>query len=109
MNFSQESSGPNLAISPHMKMISKLRNSTGQGLIEYLMLVCFITVSSIAVVSVVGANVKELYANIAHSLQGRKKIDFTPVDSSMHKARTLEDFMEGAKKPDESSDAGWKK
>lgn len=90
-----------------MKRNQKPNKCQGQGLIEYLILVCLITVSSLAVVSVVGANIKELYANVAHSLQGRKKIDFTPVEGSMYKARTLEDFMEGAKRPDEKP-GGWK-
>lgn len=47
-------------------------NQKGQGLVEYLVLVCLITISSIAIVSVVGANIKELYANVAHSLQGKR-------------------------------------
>jgi Flp pilus assembly pilin Flp len=68
----------------------------GQGLIEYLVLVCLITVSSIAVVSVVGANIKELYANVAHSIQGKRKIEFSDVEKPMYQSRSLEDFTEGA-------------
>jgi len=71
-------------------------NQTGQGLIEYLILVCLITVSSIAVVSVVGANIKELYANVAHSIQGKRKIEFSEVEKEMYQKRSLEDFTEGA-------------
>lgn len=74
----------------------QLLNRRGQGLVEYLVLVCLITVSSIAVVSVVGANIKELYANVAHSLQGKKKVKFTETDPAMYQGRSLEDFMEGA-------------
>jgi len=73
-----------------------LRNRDGQGLVEYLILVCLVAVSSIAIVSVVGANIQELYANVAHSLQGRKKIDFTEVKKEMHQGRTFDDFMEGS-------------
>ena len=74
----------------------KKQKNAGQGLVEYLVLVCLITISSIAVVSVVGANIKELYANVANSLQGKKKVDFTEVEKKMIKGRNLEDFTEGA-------------
>ncbi|MFM8315955.1 MAG: hypothetical protein ACKOA8_16880 [Deltaproteobacteria bacterium] len=74
----------------------RIKNQKGQGLVEYLVLVCLITVSSIAVVSVVGANIKELYANVAHSLQGKKKVKFTETDAEMYQVRSLEDFTEGA-------------
>ncbi|NDC24051.1 MAG: hypothetical protein EBZ49_07970, partial [Proteobacteria bacterium] len=65
------------------------RKSRGQGLVEYLILVCLISVSSIAVVSLVGANIKELYANVAQSLQGKKKIDFSEVEPAMYQKRKL--------------------
>ncbi|NBX92400.1 MAG: hypothetical protein EBQ85_04120 [Proteobacteria bacterium] len=70
------------------------RKSRGQGLVEYLILVCLISVSSIAVVSLVGANIKELYANVAQSLQGKKKIDFSEVEPAMYQKRKLHDFMD---------------
>jgi len=85
----------------------KKMNQSGQGLVEYLVLVCLITMSSIAVVSVVGTNIKELYANVAHTLQGKKKINFTEVEPHMVKSRTLDDFMEGASKPKSSPQASW--
>ncbi|MFM8313445.1 MAG: hypothetical protein ACKOA8_04100, partial [Deltaproteobacteria bacterium] len=66
-------------------------NKKGQGLVEYLVLVCLITVSSIAVVSVVGANIKELYANVAHALQGKKKFDFTEVEQPMIQGRNMDE------------------
>lgn len=80
---------------------------SGQGLVEYLVLVCLITISSIAVVSVVGANVKELYANVAQALQGKKKIDFTEIEPHMVRGRTLEDFTEGAVQPKNQRKETW--
>jgi len=82
-------------------------NQRGQGLVEYLVLVCLITISSIAIVSVVGANIKELYANVAHSLQGKKKFDFTDVQQPMIQGRTLDDFMEGAKTNKKKNQSSW--
>jgi len=83
------------------------KKNSGQGLVEYLILVCLITMSSIAVVSVVGANIKELYANVAHALQGKKKVDFTEIEPHMIQGRTLEDFTEGASKPKNKTRGSW--
>lgn len=84
-----------------------LRNKKGQGLVEYLVLVCLLTISSIAVVSVVGSNIKELYANVANSLQGKEKVSFTEVEKEMLKGRTLENFTEGAKLHGNAKKSGW--
>ena len=83
------------------------KNKKGQGLVEYLVLVCLLTISSIAVVSVVGSNIKELYANVANSLQGKSKVPFTEVEKDMVKGRTLEDFTEGAKLSGVNKKSGW--
>jgi len=82
-------------------------NQKGQGLVEYLVLVCLITISSIAIVSVVGANIKELYANVAHSLQGKKRFDFTEVQQPMIQGRTMDDFMEGAQTSKKKAPGAW--
>lgn len=87
-------------------MKRKRKKTSGQGLVEYLVLVCLIAVSSIAVVSVVGSNIKELYANVANSLQGKQKISFTEIEKKMLKGRNLENFTEGAHLPG-SKKNGW--
>ncbi|NBT57906.1 hypothetical protein EBT16_03885, partial [bacterium] len=69
--------------------------------------VCLITISSIAIVSVVGANIKELYANVAHSLQGKKKFKFTEVEKPMIQGRSLDDFMEGANASQGKKNSSW--
>lgn len=84
-----------------------ITNRKGQGLVEYLVLVCLITVSSIAIVSVVGANIKELYGNVAHSLQGKKKFNFTEVEKPMVQGRTMDDFMEGTRASKSKSNSSW--
>ncbi len=69
----------------------------GQGLIEYLILVCLIALSSIAVVSVVSKNIKEQYANVSSALKNGSKIEVTSPDSSSYDFHGMNDFMEGAK------------
>jgi len=90
-----------------LKKYNNRKKNSGQGLVEYLVLVCLLTISSIAVVSVVGSNIKELYANVANSLQGKKKVPFTEVEKEMLKGRTLEDFTEGATLTGSGKKNGW--
>jgi len=75
-----------------------MRNS-GQGLVEYLILVCLIAVSTIAIVGVVGKNVREQYANISATIRGdRASIRLTKPDSQTYDYRGMDDFTEGAKR-----------
>jgi len=69
----------------------------GQGLVEYLILVCLVAVSAIAVVSVVGTNIKEQYANISAALSGKRDIKLTQPDRKTYQARGLDDFMQSAR------------
>ena len=70
----------------------------GQGLVEYLILVCLVAVSAIAVVSVVGKNIREQYANVSSSLRGGGKVSVTAPERSAYEARGMDDFMDSAKK-----------
>jgi pilus assembly protein Flp/PilA len=72
------------------------KNNKGQGLIEYLILVCVVSVAAIGVVSVVGRNIREQYANISHALQKKQRIELTKPDSRTYQERGMNDFMEGA-------------
>ncbi|MBI1861830.1 MAG: Flp family type IVb pilin [Deltaproteobacteria bacterium] len=47
-------------------------NQRGQGLVEYLILVCLVGVATIGVVSVVGQNLRARYATISSALRGEK-------------------------------------
>lgn len=76
-----------------------LKKTKGQGLIEYLILVSLISVCSIAVVSLVGANVQELYANISNSLRSSNtRVNMTEVKDRDYKRRWMDDFTEGARR-----------
>ncbi len=76
--------------------MKKLGNK-GQGLMEYLILVCLIAVAGITVVSAVGKNLREQYANISKALQNKNKVKTTDVEASAYESRGMDDFMDGAK------------
>ena len=69
----------------------------GQGLVEYLILVCLVAVSAIAVVSVVGKNVREQYANISAALRNGKKVETTSPAPDAYEIRGMDDFWESAR------------
>ena len=80
----------------------KLRGrSSGQGLIEYLILLCLVSVSAIAVVSVVGQNLRARYATISASLRGEKdtRIELESVESNSYELRGFDDYAETSVKP----------
>jgi len=74
-------------------------NRTGQGLVEYLVLVCLIAVSAISIVSVVGKNIQEQYTNVSQALRGESKISLSRPEKKNYDWRGMDDFMEGARKP----------
>lgn len=73
------------------------RRILAQGLVEYLILVCLIGVAAIAVVSVVGKNIREQYANISAALRNSKKVELTVPGKETYDARGMDDFTEGAR------------
>ena len=75
-----------------------LKNKKGQGLIEYLVLVCLIAVGSMAVVRVLGKNVRVQFANVSRSLGGgdAQALDTEDVKDSDYSKRDFSDFMTGA-------------
>ena len=78
-------------------MKSKVRATPtkGQGLVEYLILICLVAVSTIAIVSVVGANIRELYAKVSLALQGKKEqIPFTQPNKDTYRRRGMGNFEE---------------
>ncbi len=75
-----------------------LKNNKGQGLVEYLILVCLVAVAAISIVSVVGKNVREQYGNVSHALQGNGKQTMSTYDHEAVDSRDFKDFMDSAKK-----------
>ena len=75
------------------------KNRKGQSLIEYLVLVCLIAVGSMAVIRVVGKNVRVQFANISRALGGNDDaLKADTVNASDYSKRDFSDFMTGAGK-----------
>lgn len=74
----------------------------GQGLTEYLILVCLIAIAAISVVSVVGQNLRSRFASISSALRGDKEVkkNLAAPDEATYEVRGFDDFTEGAAKPE---------
>jgi len=68
----------------------------GQGLVEYLILTCLVSVAAIAVVGTVGKNIREQYANISAALRNGKSVKLTAPEAGAVEARGMDDFGESA-------------
>lgn len=82
-------------------MQERHRRSLGQGLVEYLILLCLISVAAIAIVSVVGQNLRARYATISSALRGDKDVkkEMDSPESSSYQMRGFDDYVEGARAP----------
>ncbi len=77
--------------------MNQIRNKKGQSLIEYLVLICLVGVGSMAVVRVVGKNVRVQFANVARALGGENdKLEADKVNLKDYSKRDFSDFMEGS-------------
>jgi Flp pilus assembly pilin Flp len=78
-----------------------MANTKGQGLIEYLVLVCLVAVAAIAVVSVVGQNLRARYATISSALRGDREVkkELSTPESSTYQLRGFDDYTDSAGKP----------
>jgi len=75
-----------------------MRNQRGQGLVEYLILLCLIAVSSIAVVTVVGTNIKEQYAKVSQGLRnGSDHISLSSPGKETFRKRGMDDYLENTR------------
>ncbi|MEQ1878406.1 MAG: hypothetical protein ABL958_17315 [Bdellovibrionia bacterium] len=74
-----------------------LLNRSGQGLIEYLIIVALMAVATIGIVRVMGQTVSAKFATITHSLQGRtKSVRTERIEDSHFKNKDLGDFFHGS-------------
>lgn len=91
----------------HFRPLHSLKNSRGQGLIEYLILVALIAVGTMGIVRVVGANVSVQFANIAKALGSGdgQQLKAKSVDQSLYNKKDLGNFMSGAKTSGNSSES----
>lgn len=79
-------------------LLRRNEKKTGQGLVEYLVLVALVAVASIAIVRVVGTNLQEQYARISHAIRGSKasEVPLTAPGKDTYRRRSLKDFAEDA-------------
>ncbi|MCM2281907.1 MAG: hypothetical protein NDI61_08690 [Bdellovibrionaceae bacterium] len=78
-------------------MIQKIKNSRGQGLIEYLIVVALMAVATIGIVRVMGQTVSAKFASATYALQGKKKaVKADAVDEGLYRRKDLGDFINGA-------------
>lgn len=75
-----------------------LHNAFGQSLIEYLLIVALIAVTTIGMVKAVGTNINVHFANIAKALGGDASHELSPVkvQADQVQTRDLHDYMKGA-------------
>ena len=79
-------------------------NKKGQGLIEYLILVALMAVSTIGIVRVLNQTVKSRFANAVYSLQGKtRRVQTESVRESDYQKSDLSDFMTGAASSDSNN------
>ena len=77
-----------------------LSADSGQGLIEYLILVALMAIATIGVVRVLNSNVNAQFANIICGLQGsqcRNQAPLEQIQSDQIRKRDLSDFLRGSR------------
>lgn len=80
-------------------------NQSGQGMMEYLILVALVAVGTLAVVRVIGESIQVKFAQVAKSLGADVQGDIAraKVTESMWKKKDMSDFMQGSLAPKQSS------
>jgi pilus assembly protein Flp/PilA len=75
------------------------RNSCGQGMTEYIIIVALIAITAIGVVTIFGDNVRDLFAGAITALAGEQKVKVgtEKARASHTKSTNLKDFAEDNK------------
>lgn len=74
-----------------------LRNSRGQSLVEYLVIVAIIAIGSIAVIRSLGETIYVRFANITQALQGKESnLQTNEINADEYKKKKFNDFFSGA-------------
>ena len=99
-NRSSFSSSSSSSTNSVQRFPSKLvKNSRGQGMIEYMILVALIAIGTIGVVKVVGQNVGKQFENINRGLGAKKtqKLQLDNASDGQTNRKDLSNFMDGAR------------
>ena len=74
-----------------------MKNQKGQGLIEYLIIVALIAVSSLAIMRVLGQNITAKFGDITYALQGStSQVRKEAINNDHTRIRDMGDFLNGA-------------
>lgn len=81
------------------KFTNLVRNSKGQSLVEYMVLVALITAGTIGVVRVVGYNIGIQYENINRSLGAKasNQLQAVSAEQSHLNKKDLSNFLQGSR------------
>ncbi len=81
------------------KFQNKLKNKSGQGMIEHMILVALIAAGTIGVIKVVGQNVGKQYENINRALGARKteQLQLDNANDNLLRRKDLSNFMDGSR------------
>ena len=76
-----------------------IKNSKGQGMVEYMILVALIAAGTIGVVRVVGYNIGIQYENINRALGSKNatQLQTQSADQSILNKKDLSDFLQGTR------------
>lgn len=78
-------------------MFKPVENQRGQGLIEYLLIVCLVAIGAMAVLRGLGQTVAANFATITNQLQGKPaKAPTVRVDASSYRKKDMSNFFQGA-------------
>ena len=80
-------------------MLKSLLDKSGQGMVEYMILVALIAAGTIGVVRVVGYNVSAQYENINRALGAKTttQLQILNADQNQLSKKDLSDFLKGAR------------
>lgn len=80
-----------------MKQIKNNKKQSGQGLVEYLIIVALVAVGGIGIMQIVGKSINVKFAEIASSLgaSGSEKIEKAEITQSSVTKKNFRNFMKG--------------
>lgn len=76
-----------------------LKNKSGQGMVEYMVLVALIAAGTVGIIRVVGYNIGAQYENLNRALGAKTdtQLQILNADPSQLSKKDLSDFLKGAR------------
>ncbi len=68
------------------------KRRAGQGMTEYIIIVALVAIASIAVVTIFGNQIRELFSTSTENLQGTSKDPAKAGDPNAEKTKSISDF-----------------